>query len=175
MLVSCAQCGAEFAPYRVTNRYCSRRCCWNAASARGRDGRSSTRPCEKCGAPVGWTPGRAVCASCHVDPRTASRRNDRARTLRAYGLSSQEYDDMVIAQGGKCAICGTGDPRGGSRKFQHYWSIDHDHRCCPGFGSCGKCVRGLLCSPCNLAIGQFGDNPDTLRAALNYLTAKSVV
>lgn len=31
--------------------------------------------------------------------------------------------------------------------------IDHDHRCCPGDVSCGKCVRGIVCSRCNTGIG----------------------
>lgn len=31
--------------------------------------------------------------------------------------------------------------------------IDHDHACCPGNESCGKCIRGVLCGSCNVILG----------------------
>ncbi len=33
--------------------------------------------------------------------------------------------------------------------------IDHDHACCPGQSSCGKCIRGVLCVRCNTFIAHF--------------------
>src|SRR4029077_2130187 len=32
-------------------------------------------------------------------------------------------------------------------------AVDHDHNCCPGAHSCGKCIRGILCGTCNSALG----------------------
>lgn len=46
---------------------------------------------------------------------------------------------------------------------------DHDHSCCPGKTSCGKCIRGLLCRGCNLALGYVQDSPEKLISLANYL------
>ena len=69
------------------------------------------------------------------------------------------YKETLAEQGGGCAICGK--PPNGKKLC-----VDHDHRCCPGVRSCGNCVRGLLCSDCNL--GNFHDDPAVMRAAAEY-------
>lgn len=74
-------------------------------------------------------------------------------------------DFVALLARGKCDICGkSGEYRKGDL------AIDHDHSCCPEPArSCGKCIRGLLCSQCNWAIGQAGDSPERLRAMADYL------
>jgi hypothetical protein len=85
-----------------------------------------------------------------------------------YGISLERYRKMDADQGGVCAICRR--PPGALRKGQVLaLSVDHDHSCCPGKRSCGKCVRSLLCSRCNFGIGQFNDDPNLLLLAVNYL------
>lgn len=86
-----------------------------------------------------------------------------AGNLKRFGLTVEDYIDMEKSQNGVCAICK--DPEMNKRRL----SVDHDHACCPGSGSCGKCIRGLLCSNCNTALGNFKDNLETIKAALAYL------
>lgn len=81
--------------------------------------------------------------------------------IRRHGLTQQDWDGRLAAQGGRCAICGTGKP-GGRGTFH----IDHDHECCPSLPSCGRCVRGLLCHGCNTRLG----DADWHRRALAYLS-----
>lgn len=85
-----------------------------------------------------------------------------------YGISLEKYRKMEADQGGVCAICR--QPPTVRRKGQVLaLHVDHDHSCCSGNKSCGRCVRSLLCSKCNFGIGQFQDNPNLLRAAIHYL------
>lgn len=91
------------------------------------------------------------CTSCRANYR-----------LRKYNVTEAEYNAMLEKQGGVCAICGR---TSGARRFH----IDHDHSCCPGGGSCGECVRGLLCGNCNSGLGQFKDDPEVLHSAIEYI------
>lgn len=80
----------------------------------------------------------------------------RERGLRArFGISIEEYNVMLAAQGGKCYIC-KGDQVGNLSM-----GVDHDH-------ATGK-LRKLLCNHCNNMIGQSFDSPDRLRAGAVYL------
>ncbi|MFD9393982.1 endonuclease domain-containing protein [Streptomyces sp. NPDC060000] len=65
------------------------------------------------------------------------------RRLNKFHITVTFYKSLEELQEGRCAIC-----RSPSAEDQG-WNIDHDHECCPGIGSCGKCIRGLLCSMCN--------------------------
>lgn len=92
----------------------------------------------------------------------------RAHTLwYHYRLTVDEYNAMLAAQGGGCAICGVTEPPGKGQ-----FAVDHDHRCCPGLGSCGACVRGLLCTRCNPMIGFARESPTILQAAADYLARR---
>ena len=84
-----------------------------------------------------------------------------------YGINAEEYDRILIAQKGRCAICGK-EP--GKFRFR----VDHDHACCPGEKSCGNCIRGLLCMSCNLALERIDNIPDWSERARRYLLKKFV-
>jgi hypothetical protein len=79
-----------------------------------------------------------------------------------YGLTMEDYGAILEAQGKACAICKR-PPKEGRRL-----AVDHDHACCPGEVSCGKCVRGLLCTTCNVWLG-FYENKEWIALADRYL------
>jgi hypothetical protein len=81
--------------------------------------------------------------------------------LKKFGLTIQQYETMLAAQGYRCAICRTDDPGVGKEKRRGSWNVDHDHATCE--------VRGLLCRGCNIALGAVKDNPVTLAAMIAYL------
>jgi hypothetical protein len=77
-----------------------------------------------------------------------------------FGITIDDYNRMLMEQGGVCAIC----ERPERSKFNGKvckLSVDHCHR--TGF------VRGLLCFDCNSSIGRMGDDPVRLDAAAHYL------
>ncbi|WP_369604691.1 endonuclease VII domain-containing protein [Nocardia nova] len=82
---------------------------------------------------------------------------------RTYNLEPEEQDALSQFQGGKCAI----DLRstGASRNL----STDHSHACCDGNVSCGRCVRGFLCRPCNDMLGHSRDNVEFFQRAIAYI------
>lgn len=85
------------------------------------------------------------------------------------GIPDGLYEYLFIKQEGKCAICGTSEPSKYTTKHK-YFCFDHDHSCCSKPKTCGKCIRGLLCHPCNRGLGQFRDNLDILTKAIEYLS-----
>jgi hypothetical protein len=76
----------------------------------------------------------------------------RIRALRSTGVN--RYDEILAEQLGVCAICGL--PPNGRRL-----AVDHDHET-------GE-IRGLLCAQCNFGLGNFGDDPLRLHAAISYV------
>lgn len=80
-----------------------------------------------------------------------------------YGISLDDYDELLTKQDNKCAICKGVNANGWAL------SVDHDHSCCLGGESCGKCVRGLLCFNCNSGLGNFRDSEETMIAAAEYI------
>jgi len=81
----------------------------------------------------------------------------RAHIKRTYGLSAAEYDALLAAQGGVCAICHGHEIETPNGRLH----VDHDHAT--------RKVRGLLCAKCNRLLGTARDNAATLRAAADYL------
>ena len=81
-----------------------------------------------------------------------------------HNLTKANYEQLLDSQDNRCAICHTE-----IRTVKIHMSVDHDHNCCPGQRSCGKCIRGLLCRSCNAGLGFFKDNVGILLGAIRYL------
>jgi len=79
-----------------------------------------------------------------------------------FGLSADEYDQLVRSQGGCCAICGLAetsiDPQRGTVR---QLSLDHNH-------TTGR-VRELLCGRCNRVLGMLHDDLHTIDRLYAYL------
>lgn len=91
----------------------------------------------------------------------ARKRWARKYRLKAYGLTVEHFDQMLAEQGNACAMC-----REPFKEGQRI-VVDHDHGCCETeLGSCGKCVRGLLCPPCNAALGHIERKSEMAQAYL---------
>jgi hypothetical protein len=77
-----------------------------------------------------------------------------------YGLTRTDYETLLKAQGNKCAICGI-DEATYRAKHNKPLAVDHCHE--------SKVVRGIVCSKCNVGLGQYDDNHAKLRLAAEYL------
>ena len=108
-------------------------------------------------------PQRKTCANCAAlqvmrrrqwgmkNPERQAEVCRRSRLKCRFGLTPEDFADLVVRQSGKCLIC----------KSQTDLVIDHDHQT-------GQ-VRGLLCLACNSGLGLFYDDPIHLQAAIDYL------
>jgi hypothetical protein len=102
------------------------------------------------------------CKECTVKRTTDYNKKNaygvRSRYLkRNYGISLEDYEEMIAAQNYSCAICKTTEAGG---KFNKRFMIDKD--------SMGM-VRGLLCVSCNNTLKLVGDNIHTLETMIQYL------
>lgn len=100
------------------------------------------------------------------EERASQQRNwNQHEKYHRYNITTEKYQAMFDAQGGVCAICKRPPNEVGWLGL----AIDHDHSCCSGKRSCGKCVRGLLCHSCNVGLGYFQDSVTVLEFAIEYL------
>lgn len=104
---------------------------------------------------------RLSCKICRSNVEKLRQRTDSYKTKRtnynlqkAYGISSEQYQEKLKYQNYGCAICK-------KKQTTKALAVDHCH-------TTGK-IRSLLCGPCNTGLGQFQDNPDLLLKAAEYL------
>jgi hypothetical protein len=87
------------------------------------------------------------------DPKLVIEYRRRYMLKKNYGITPEQFDTMLLQQGGACAIC---------RETIAKPHVDHDHKT-------GR-VRGILCANCNVGLGMFGDDVKSLRSAIAYLS-----
>lgn len=147
---ACEYCGETYQPYRTKQRACSRRCYDRLPDRKA----SSAAFCLREDVKARKNAARWVANN--PERRSVNLRNN----LRRYGLTLEQYEEMLAAQDGRCAVCGSQpDPNG--VKASSRLHVDHDH--------VTGANRSLLCTRCNQGIGYFRDNPATLRAAAEYI------
>lgn len=87
-----------------------------------------------------------------------------------YRLRFENYLQLLEKCLMKC-ICGkvfdTAYRSGHKANLPH---IDHNHSCCPGQKTCGKCIRGILCFRCNTVLGLLENEPHLLPEYLKRYT-----
>ena len=158
--------------------FCSPQHAQKAAADRARERQAALprRTCARCHEEKDASEFGGVtnpyCRPCHTEYERERRQANgqqnpeytRAINLRRYGLTPVQFDEMLASQDNRCAICRTDEPGGQG------WHVDHDHRCCnTRKTSCGRCIRGILCSRCNIAIGNLRDDEVIIQAALDYV------
>lgn len=92
-------------------------------------------------------------------------RNRERRVAAIYSLSPEVYKALLDA----CPKNDKGTPMCMTCTKYRARAVDHDHKCCPGKTSCGKCVRGLLCGNCNSVLGRMRDDPTVFDRMAAYL------
>lgn len=100
----------------------------------------------------------SACKECANHTR---RTNYGTRSIQSqYGLTVEQYRELLDRQDGKCAICRNHDA---GKRFGRSlpFCVDHCHKT--------GVIRGLLCHRCNLGIGNFDDDIDRLTAAVEYI------
>ena len=73
-----------------------------------------------------------------------------------YGITEDDYQNLLQSQKGICAICGGQNPE--PKRLE----VDHDH-------VTGR-VRALLCGRCNKVLGMVYEEPTLLNRMANYLS-----
>ena len=157
----CKPCKRDYEALRTGREVIPRFSCVSCGGMFSRSLMSKKKPeqCKRCRT-AEWdrrTPEEKIGAR-----RLSYRESARRRVMeKTYGITEADYQQRLTEQDGRCGICGSKDPGGTSRSGRLF--IDHDKET-------GR-VRGLLCSPCNLGIGQFRHRGHLLRAAVAYLTS----
>jgi hypothetical protein len=156
----CEKCGRSFTASRTDAKTCG-------ASCPGRPDEIKTCANPRCGQPFtlkGNSHGGRTQRYCSKQCRDLNAPYRLRERFRRYGVTPEQYQEMIKVQDNLCAICGqppSPSPRTSWREGDWDLAVDHDH-------TTGK-RRDLLCHRHNLGLGLFDDDPVILRAAADYI------
>lgn len=110
-----------------------------------------------------WDGLHTSCKDCSARDIKNRRKKDPDRfkgydLKRNFGITLEQKSQMLVSQDNKCAACGSSEPGG----QYNTWSVDHNHKT--------DKIRGLLCTSCNLTLGNAGEDIHRLVALTAYLT-----
>lgn len=128
-----------------------------AVCATCREGHDSQRWCRECG----WQPESRFTFA--VRAGEGNGHCDQCRQAWKHGTTVAAVCEIQGVEAPACEACGSVDDL----------VIDHDHECCPGGFSCGRCVRGYLCRTHNIAEGILGTAESALQLAALMLAREA--
>lgn len=130
------------------------------ASDRHRDGRC--RPCRQAAAKRARDRNPGYRREYQARWRKSDPGREKSYRLKSrYGITQERFDEMLLEQGGVCAICSQPETALHNTGQVRRLSVDHCHET--------GAVRGLLCHRCNLVLGRVEDATAILDAAAVYL------
>lgn len=137
--LACVRCSNAFVGHYAT-RYCGEVCRLATKKEQHRNWRERTLPTE---------PHKVKAQRKKLESRLAD-----------FGLTLDEYDDLLQVQEHRCAIC---------REAFVFDRSYHARRPCLDHDHATGAFRGVICQTCNRAIGLLGDTYESINAALTYL------
>jgi len=157
IIIKCRECGKEFKGNK-TRFFCSNKCCMihtGKIYSPKMNGKWSKKydKCISCGTTERNHASKGLCTLCMSRINYNPNANRRLKLKKKFGITLEQYNDLLQKVGGKCPICNNID--------KVRLSVDHDHKT-------GR-VRGLLCSRCNRALGYVNDDVDRLTKLIEYL------
>jgi hypothetical protein len=148
---NCPICKHDFYTSKDSKKYCSSQCSRQGDLLRSKTFGDENKPSK-----------REYDKAYRITNDEKVKKNGRKGHIkRNYGMTDDDYNSLLNAQDGRCAICKTHQS-----EFGRMLHIDHDH-------ITGK-VRGLLCFRCNSGLGFFRDNCTALLQAVSYLKCSDI-
>lgn len=157
-ILSCKECNNQFEAYRPSDKFCSVSC---RSTYYVRNNKDRRKELKKKWDENNKEHKRKYEREALLKPELKNYR--RSYMLRRYfGITLEQYEDMLAKQNYKCAIC-----EKPAEKEKRAFAVDHAHRASSHVPE--GAVRGLLCTACNTRLIHSHVDPTLFRKAADYL------